>query len=119
MAADKPQYGQKDTIMVTIVNGLTTPIAAPDHQSNCTTVTLEWWSGANWQPQNPCKLMTATRLIPILAGATMALQLQPQGGTPPGWATGTYRAAFSYYIGTPGTLSGSPTTIYSATFTVG
>ena len=119
VTADKQQYGPKDTIAVTIVNGLSGTIVAADHQSNCTTVTLEWWSGANWQAQNPCKLMTATRLIPISAGATMAQQLQPQGGTPPGWATGTYRVAFAYYVGAPGHLSGSPTTIYSATFTVG
>jgi hypothetical protein len=119
VTADKQQYGPKDTIAVTITNGLSSSIVAPDHQSNCTTVTLEWWSGANWQPQNPCKLMTPTRLIPISAGATMAQHLQPQGGTPPGWPTGTYRVAFTYYVGTLGSHSGSPTTIYSATFTVG
>jgi hypothetical protein len=119
VAADKQRYGPKDTIAVTITNGLSTPIAAPDHQSNCTTVTLDWWSGANWQPQNPCKLMTPTRLIPISAGATLAQQLQPQSGTPAAWTTGTYRIAFTYYIGTPGSHSGSSTTIYSATFTVG
>jgi hypothetical protein len=119
VTADKQRYGSKDTIAVTITNSSSSTIVAPDHQSNCTTVTLEWWSRANWQPQNPCKLMTPTRLIPIAAGATMAQQLQPQGGTAPGWPTGTYRLAFTYYGGTLGSHSASPTTIYSATFTVG
>lgn len=119
VTTDKQRYGSKDTIAVTITNGSSSTIVAPDHQSNCTIVTLEWWSGANWQPQNPCRLMTPTRLIPIAAGATMAQQLQPQGGTPPSWPTGAYRLAFTYYVGTVGSHSGSPTTIYSATFTVG
>jgi hypothetical protein len=116
---DKQQYSQSDTIAVTIVNGTSTGIVAADHQSNCTTVSLQWWTSQSWQPQNPCRLMIATRLIPILPGATLAQQLHPQGGTPPGWATGTYRVAFTYYVGTPGNISGSTTTIYSATFTVG
>jgi hypothetical protein len=116
---DKQQYGHSDTIAVTIVNGTSTAIVAPDHQSNCTVVTLEWWTGQSWQPQNQCKLMIATRLIPIVPGATLVQQLHPQGGTPPGWATGTYRVAFTYYVGTPANFSGSTTTIYSATFTVG
>jgi hypothetical protein len=116
---DKQRYGQSDTIAVTIMNGTSTGIAAPDHQSNCTTVTLDWWSGQSWQPQNPCKLMIATRLIPIMPGATLVQQLHPQGGTSPGWAIGTYRVAFTYYVGTAANFSGSTTTVYSATFTVG
>jgi hypothetical protein len=116
---DKQRYARSDSIVVTIVNGSSTAIVAPDHQSNCTVVTLEGRTGQSWQPENPCKLMIATRLIPIVPGATLVQQLHPQGGSPPGWATGTYRVAFTYYVGTPENFSGSTTTIYSATFTVG
>src|SRR5262249_31116413 len=116
---DKQRYGQSETIAVTIMNGTSTGIAAPDHQSNCTTVTLEWWTCQSWQAQKPCKLIIANRLIPIMPGARLVQQLQPQGGTSPSWAIGTYRVAFTYSVGTPANLSGSTTTIYSATFTVG
>jgi hypothetical protein len=63
--------------------------------------------------------MIATRLIPILPGATLVQQLHPQSGTAPAWATGTYRVAFTYSVGSPANFSASATTIYSASFTVG
>jgi hypothetical protein len=116
VATDKSHYGPNETITVTIANGLTTTIITQDHKSNCTTVTLERRTGAAWQPQNPCRLMSATRLIRIGPSSTLQQQLLPPGNTSPGWAVGTYRVAFSYYVGS---VSASGTTILSASFTVG
>ena len=111
VTTDKLQYTPADTIIVAIANGLPYDILAADHQSNCTTVTLERQDGTSWQPQNPCRLMIATRLVPIDAGTATTVRLQPQ----PAWAAGTYRIAFTYMQSTGATSS----TVYSTRFTIG
>jgi hypothetical protein len=97
------------------MNGLSNGIFAPDHQSNCTTVVLERWSGGTWQPQNPCQLKSPTRLIPFGPGTVTQQHLQPQGGgAAPAWSTGTYRVAFTYMQN----ASEQGITVYSTSFAV-
>lgn len=118
VTTDSLRYRPGDTITVTITNGLASGILAADHQSNCTTVTLERQDGTTWQPQNPCRLMIATRLVAFGAGSMTAVRLQPQTGAdtaPAGWAAGTYRVAFSYAH----SAGGTSTTSYSASVTIG
>lgn len=115
---DRAHYAPTDTIAVTLTNGLADGILAPDHQTNCTTVTLERQDGAMWQGQNHCRLMIATRLVPFAAGTATTVRLQPQvaavGGTA-AWTAGTYRVAFSYLF----SAGASGITVYSPNFTIG
>jgi hypothetical protein len=105
------QYTSADTIVVTVANGLPNGVLAADHQSNCTTVTVERQDGSSWQPQNPCRLMIATRLVPLDASTATTVQLQPQ----PAWAAGTYRIAFTFMR----SRGAASSTIYSTSFMIG
>lgn len=117
VTTNKPQYAPSDTVAVTISNGLASDIVAADHQSNCTVVLIQRQDGQNWQPLNPCRVMTPTRLIPFGAGSTTPVQLQPPASAADhGWPSGTYRIAFSYRQ--QASFSAPATTVYSAQFTV-
>jgi hypothetical protein len=115
LATNQQRYAPSDIVVVTVTNGLATRILAADHQSNCTMVTIERQSDQTWQPQNPCRLMSPTRLIPIESGSAISQQLQPLQATgTAGWAPGTYRIAFTYRLSAPD----EGTTIFSASFVV-
>ncbi|MBF6590064.1 MAG: hypothetical protein IVW57_05960 [Ktedonobacterales bacterium] len=115
LVTSKSRYQASETVSVTIANGLSSGILAADHQSDCTVVVVEYLNGQTWQPQKLCQLKSATRLIPIAAGATLTQQIQPPGK--PGalaWPTGTYRVALGYRSNP----SGSDTPLFSAQFSV-
>ncbi|GAC1460273.1 MAG: hypothetical protein PVSMB4_19260 [Ktedonobacterales bacterium] len=115
LATNQQRYAPSEPVVVTVTNGLAVRILAADHQSDCTVVTIERQNDQTWQPQNPCRLMSPTRLIPLDSGSAMTLQLQPPQGTgTAGWTPGTYRIALSYRH----SASDEGTTIYSATFVV-
>ena len=112
---DQQRYSARDTVTATITNGVGSDILAADHQSNCTIVTIQRQDGQTWQPQNPCALKSATRLITLAPGSVTAQPLAPPASAAAGWAPGTYRIAFTYQT----TQSGPETTLYSAQFTIG
>lgn len=116
VTTSQQRYTPSDTVIVTITNGLATRILAADHQSNCTIVRIELQSGQAWQPQNPCKLMSPTRLIPLDPGSATTQQLQPiQQAGATRWTSGTYRIVLAYRQNP----TDADTTIYSASFDVG
>jgi len=113
---DQPRYGASDTVHATVTNGLASSVLTADHQSNCGIVTIERQEGQTWQPQNPCLLKTATRLITLAPGSVTTAPLQPPTAAgASGWTAGTYRVAFTYRL----SQAGSDTTIYSAQFSIG
>lgn len=115
MTTDKTSYVPGDAIVVTITNGLTTSILVPDHQTNCSIVSLELSVGGSWQRQNPCKLMSATRLIEIRASQVSTQQLTPSSSEgASGWPAGTYRVALEYRL----TPTGDSTSVPAVTITV-
>lgn len=115
VATSKQQYGSSETVVVTITNGLANAILAPDHQSDCTVVTIERLANQTWQPQNMCQLKSATRLVSLPSGSTLTPQVRPPAlNGAAGWLPGTYRVAFEYRQ----SASDQGSTIYSATFTI-
>ncbi len=125
VVVDRQRYGQSDTIVVTVTNGLLRDILAPNHQTGCTIVGLEVFVNGSWKAAGGCDLGIKTALIPVRAGTTTTLQLAPGGGMlrPAPWAAGTYRAVFRYMVSNAGAEGTPPlaaiNTAYSATFTVG
>ena len=115
VVTSKSHFGATETVLVTIANGLASSILAADHQSDCTVLAIEYWTGQTWQLQNPCLLRSPTRLVPFGAGTSTLQQLRPPSGpNASGWLTGAYRIAFAYRHA-PGD---EETTIYSAQFTI-
>ena len=123
----KAEYTPNATITVTINNGLTKSIAAANHQSGCTLVTLQWQDAqGNWQDQNRCRQGMMTKMIALPAHSVQVQTITPTSGTfarNAQWVKGNYRIVFSFTAGNadiesiPTTgISGSP--IYSSTFTV-
>lgn len=116
VAANQQQYGAHDRVTVTVTNGLASAILAADHQSNCTIVTIERQDGQTWQPQNPCLLKTATRLVTLAPGSATTLTLDaPAGSGVAGWSPGAYRLTFTYRM----SQQGGETMITSGTFNIG
>jgi len=127
VAVGKMQYASSEVITVTISNGLTTSIAAANHQSDCTIVTLQWQDAqGNWQNQNRCRQGAMTRMITFPSQSSQVQSLSPTSGTfarNAQWAKGHYRIVFSFTHSSVDVESvpmtgvpGSP--IYSPTFVV-
>jgi hypothetical protein len=96
---NKQHYALNESVTVTITNGLSSEINAIDHLTNCSVVTLERLSDGKWQPLGICVLRTATRLVPIAAGASLNQTLAPtsrSSGNSNTWVQGTYHIVFSY-----------------------
>jgi hypothetical protein len=121
LALDKPQYTPADTIVVTIHNGLATPIFARTGHSDCTPVDLERWANGSWQVEAPCgnalPTLHASRIAP---SAILMQQLAPGQSdfAPDLWTAGTYRIAFAYVTSADQPF-GQSTVVYSASFTIG
>lgn len=108
-------------IIVTIHNGLSTPITAADHQSNCTVLTLQVQSNGTWETVARCELMTPTRQVSFAAASATPIQLGSAGksNNPAGLPPGTYRALLTYSPGPYTTgASTSSATASSETFTI-
>jgi hypothetical protein len=117
LAVNKPRYATTDPIIMTITNGLATPISTADHHTECTLVTLEHLVDGAWQPVGLCRLMTPTAVVPLDPGLTTEVL----GASPP-WTAGTYRVVLSYFT-EPEQARGSGEAaygvVYSADFIVG
>ena len=123
----KTLYTSNEPIKITIDNGLAKSIAAANHQSGCTMVTLQWQDAqGTWQDQNRCRQGLMTKMITLPPHSSQVQTIAPTSGTfarNAQWAKGNYRIVFSFTLGnadvesipTTGT-PGSP--IYSPTFSV-
>lgn len=65
---DEWAYRLGEEIRVEVANGLPFTIYTPDHQTNCSFVTLDWWSGTRWQSLSACGWGGPTSFIPIGTG---------------------------------------------------
>lgn len=101
-------YRAGDSIRVTILNQSQQTISFADHQTNCSVLLMEHQVGSSWEPVAPCKLMIATRLHSLQAGAKFDANLTPSFQ----WPTGTYRARLDYHVQN----ASAPQTVYSSTF---
>jgi hypothetical protein len=115
------RYSACQNIQVVIANGLRATIYAVDHQTSCTIVTLQQQVGGTWQATGGCLLATVTRFYAIKHSTAVAQILHPGSGSlrsqVNGWAAGTYRIAFKWFLGGPEALHPSPT-VYSSPFTI-
>lgn len=124
LALSKVRYTADEAMVITILNGLTTPITASDHHSGCTLVDVQLLTSNNtWQTVGKCLQGKPTRLISLAAGATSAQTISPGASNlalNAAWQTGTYRIAFTYFLGdAKGVPTSSQTnTIYSAVISV-
>jgi hypothetical protein len=112
LTLDKQRYGARDTVVVTIANGLSRTIWAADHQTSCTVLVAEHAQAGAWVPVGNCRLMTPTRLTPLPAGNT-TMHLDTSA-----WPAGNYRITLNYNAGDEG-VGGPGGTVHSAEFTVG
>lgn len=123
----KVQYTPDEAITITINNGLATGIAAANHQSGCTIVTLQWQDAqSNWQNQNRCRQGVMTRMITLPSHSSQVQTISPTSGTfaiNAQWAKGNYRIAFNFTLNSADAESiprtgvvGSP--VYSPVFVV-
>jgi hypothetical protein len=119
VVVESGQYGPCDTIYVWAGNGLGQSIYTADHQSDCTIVTLQRQMAGGWQPVAQCQLAIATRTVEIPPVQSDFVQFLPgtAGGQSSAWPVGTYRVAFSYYLGATATTMN--TVVYSPTFIIG
>ena len=117
LATDRATYAPSDAIMVTLINSGPASLYVPDHQTCCTIISLRLQTAHGWQPVGDCKMMTASRIIEVAAGATVRVELKPGAGmmraTP--WPPGVYHVALRYTLTPQG---GDAQTLESAEFTV-
>jgi hypothetical protein len=87
-------------------------ILVPDHQTDCTIVTLQMrTTTGGWVPVNPCKLMTVTRLHETAAGATSMVRLVRSATFP---ASKTLRSVVGYRPA----AAGKDVLVYSEMFSI-
>lgn len=133
IATDHATYAPTDRVQVTLTNGLSTAVYAPDHQASCSIFRLQHMVNGAWQdvaaPLAGCPLGRATIFMKIAPGtsyhAAIIAGYLRQGDAK--FPAGQYRLAFSYAT-TPldsGTGFPPPTdgtsaapTVYSATLTI-
>jgi hypothetical protein len=123
----KAHYTSNETITVTIDNNLAKSIAAANHQSGCTMVTLQWQdTQGNWQDQNHCRQGMMTKMIMLPPHSSQVQMIAPTSGTfarNAQWAKGNYRIVFNFTFSNADvesipTTGGSGSPIYSPTFVV-
>jgi hypothetical protein len=104
-------------LKVTILNGLAISIYVTNHHTDCQLVTLERLVNGSWQPQGVCRLETATAVLEIKPGATLAQVLVPGTGQAAAgsWVAGTYRVVLSY-VSDASAVTKASALVYSATF---
>jgi hypothetical protein len=109
VTTDRAVYTPSETVVVTIANRLATSVLAADHQTSCSIVSIELLLGQTWQRQNPCLLMSPTRLIEIHPSDSSVLRLPPpmQAGSA-AWPSGTYRVVFAYQLSPTGSANVLP-----------
>jgi hypothetical protein len=120
LTPDKQRYAPGDPIFVTIHNGMSRTIWAPDHQTNCTVVLVERLENGAWSGEQNCALMRASRMVPLAAQTTIVQTLGASPGflaDPSGWPAGTYRLTLSYAASD--TTITQTSVVHSAEFTVG
>lgn len=126
IATDHTTYGPNDTIHVTVVNHLSTAIAAFDTRASCSILALQAQQNGTWQSANaaPCPLGRIARLVTIPAGGSYRADIMAgfKGMRAGAFANGQYRLVLAYYAvgpsGTPSPSAAGATTITSATLTV-
>ncbi len=103
LVLSKSHYVPRETITVTITNGLSTSIYAPANFTDCTLVLLEWKTPTGWVPRGRCPSAQPTGLVELKPGSATPQQLTPVAGVvrPSAnttWQAGTYRAIFAYSL---------------------
>lgn len=118
LAAAQATYAPDAAIEVVLVNGLAVSLYTTDHQTSCTIISLRRQTPDGWESVGECRMMRASRLIEVAAGATVRVALAPGAGmlraTP--WPPGTYRAALRYTLTPQG--AGDALTLESVAFVV-
>ena len=126
ITTDHAVYAPTDLLHVTIMNGLTQPLYAYDHQASCSLLTMEQQVQGSWQPLvTPlagCAIKSPTRLVQIASHATY------QGTITAGYLrqgeanfpAGQYRLRFTYQLTATQEISPAPTesSAFSATLTI-
>jgi hypothetical protein len=69
---DQLAYRLGEAIQVEVANGLPFTIYSSTHQTNCSFVTLEWWSGSRWIRLSYCGIGAPTASVPIGTGRRRA-----------------------------------------------
>lgn len=111
LTLDKASYAPGDRVVVTIANGMSSPIVVSDHHTSCSYVQLQKQQPGTWQPVGACPLETPVRLVTLAPRSVTPQQI----GIPTSHdAAGTYRVMLMY--GASGGDEGN--VAYSPTFTV-
>jgi hypothetical protein len=116
----KDHFTSDEPLAATIQNGLTTAIWSTDHHSDCSLLTLEYFTGEAWHAVNQCAQPRPMKVVALPAGASapQSIGYSQNMDMGAGWAAGTYRLSLSYalnqnQVGLSGTLM-----VYSDSFTI-
>ncbi len=115
----KTVYQELEPVFFRVNNDTAQNVVAMDHNSFCSIVNVQKQEGGNWVGIAPCLLMTPTKLIKIGSREEIEVKL-PTETLNSKLAVGNYRLALTYWnVDANGNQTGNPSTILSATFSVG
>jgi hypothetical protein len=111
---DKSEYDVSETILANVTNGLDRTIVTWDHQSFCSTLTLQKLeSTGGWVDIAPCPLETPTRLVRIGPHIEVFVKF------PPGNSPGIYRLKLTWqFVDNNGQPTGNLMTTFSPQFRI-
>ena len=114
---DKESYRVQEEIVVTIENGLDTPITSQDQRTYCSIIILEQQLAAGWQPVNNCTANAPGQEVTIHPDSVATVTLIPNQLSDGIITSGTYRATLLYTTG-PSFRPAQTSTASSAEFLV-
>jgi hypothetical protein len=120
LTLNRSSYGADDSVLVTIVNGLTRSIWVADQRAGCSSVSIERSAHGAWTRVGNCAPPRVGPPVSIAPGASLLQRLFFAAGgfdTGAGWPAGLYRATLTYKMNSADG-SGAALTIHSAEFTV-
>lgn len=107
----------QEEIVVTITNGLDTPITSQDQRTYCSIIIVEQQHAAGWQPVTNCTANAPSQEVTINPDSVATVTLSPNQLSDGIITSGTYRATLLYTTG-PSFRPAQTSTASSAQFLV-
>jgi hypothetical protein len=99
LRTDASCYSATAPIIVTIENHTSTTIVFWDHQSGCSVVSIALRTHDHWQQVASCSELSPNYMSTLAAEHRLLVTIgPPEDDGQHGWASGTYKAFFSYEV---------------------
>jgi len=115
VTTDKASYGTGQSIVVTIVNGLSVPIYALSGQTYCTIVTIQRHTDGQWGAEGRCLSYTPPGWVDIAARGSTLVEVRPRLPSDRPLGPGRYRAVLTFAVGS---TTGPSATAFSSDFLI-